>query len=71
MFRFRSNPVVNTRVVWSRMNRRNQHSTRKCTDLATWMLSILLIPLNLVERAGDIPRPVRSASGAATKIVTK
>jgi hypothetical protein len=71
MFRLRSSPVVNTSVVWMRMNTRNQHSTRKWSDRATWMLSGLLILSNRVERAGDIPRPVISASGAATNTVTK
>ena len=58
-------------MVWMRMNTRNQHSTRKCSDRATWMLSGLLIRLNRVESAGDIPRPVIRASGAATKTVMK
>ena len=35
------------------------------------MLSTLLTALKRVESAGDIPRPVISASGAAMKIVTK
>lgn len=71
MFRFRSSPIVNTSVVWMRMNTRNQQSTRKCRDRATWMLNGLLIRLNRVESAGDIPSPVISASGAATNTVTK
>ena len=62
---------MNTSVVWMRMNTRNQHSTRKWSDRATWMLSGLLTRLNRVERAGDIPSPVISASGAAMKTVTK
>ena len=53
------------------MNTRNQTSTRKCSDRAVWMLSTLLTRLKRVESAGDMPSPVTSASGAATKIVTK
>jgi hypothetical protein len=38
---------------------------------AVWMLNVLLIRLNRIESAGDMPRPVIRASGAATKTVTK
>ncbi len=40
-------------------------------DRAVWMLRSLLIRLKRVDRAGDMPSPVMSASGAATKSVTK
>ena len=53
------------------MNSRNQHSTRKCSDRATWMLNTELIHRNRVDSAGDMPSPVISASGAATKTVMK
>ena len=53
------------------MNNRNQTSTRKCSDRAVWMLSTVLIRLNRVDSAGDMPSPVMSASGAATKTVMK
>ena len=53
------------------MKNRNQTSTRKCSERAVWMLSNLLIRLKRVESAGDMPSPVISASGAATKTVTK
>ena len=53
------------------MKTRNQTSTRKCRDRAVWMLSTRLIRLKRVDSAGDMPSPVMSASGAATKIVTK
>ena len=66
-----SSPVVNTSVTWITMKTRNQTSTRKCSDRAVWMLSTLLIRLKRVDSAGDMPSPVISASGAATKTVTK
>ena len=69
--RLTSSPVVNTNVTWITMNTRNQTSTRKCSERAVWMLNILLIRLKRVDSAGDIPRPVMSASGAATKTVMK
>ena len=53
------------------MNSRNQASTRKCSERAVWMLSTRLMRLNRVDSAGDMPRPVMSASGAATKTVMK
>src|SRR5664280_51767 len=53
--RLRSSPVVNTRVTWITMNSRNQTRTRKCSERAAWMLSTLLIRLNRVDNAGDIP----------------
>jgi len=62
---------VNTKVTWSTMKTRNQASTRKCSERAVWMLKILLIRLKRVESAGDMPSPVMSASGAATKTVMK
>src|SRR3954454_3906732 len=71
MFTFRSSPVVKTNAVCMRMNNRNQHKTRKCSDRATWILSSLLSRRKLVESAGDMPRPVSIAAGAAMKIVTK
>ena len=69
--RLLSSPVVNTSVTCITMNTRNQTSTRKCRDRAVWMLSTLLIRLKRVDSAGDMPSPVMSASGAATKIVMK
>ncbi len=62
---------MNTEVTWMTMKNRNQHSTRKCSERAVWMLNNLLTRLNRVESAGDIPSPVIKASGAATKTVTK
>ncbi len=53
------------------MKTRNQTSTRKCSERAVWMLKILLIRLKRVDSAGDMPSPVMSASGAATKTVMK
>ena len=53
------------------MNSTNQTNTRKCSERAVWMLSSLLIRLKRVDSAGDMPSPVMSASGAATKIVMK
>ncbi len=69
--RFFSSPVVNTSVTWITMKNRNQHSTRKCIERAAWMLRTLLTRRNRVDSAGDMPRPVTSASGAAMKIVMK
>jgi len=57
--------------MWITMNSRNQISTRKCKERATWMLKTLLIHRNFVDSAGDIPRPVMKAIGAATKTVMK
>ena len=53
------------------MKTRNQTSTRKCSERAVWMLKIVLTRLKRVDSAGDMPRPVISASGAATKTVMK
>ena len=53
------------------MNTTNQHRTAKWNDRATWMLNTELIRRNRVDSAGDIPRPVMRASGAAMKTVTK
>ena len=53
------------------MKTRNQTSTRKCSERAVWMLRIVLTRLKRVELAGDIPKPVIEASGAATKMVMK
>jgi hypothetical protein len=53
------------------MKTRNQHSTRKCSERATWIDSTLLTRLNRVDKAGDMPSPVSSASGAATNTVRK
>ena len=69
--RLRSSPVVNTSVTWITMKSRNQTSTRKCSERAVWMLSTVLIRLKRVDSAGDMPRPVMRASGAATKTVMK
>ena len=63
--------MVSTRVTCITMKNRNQQSTRKCSDRATWMLKTELTFRKRVDRAGDIPNPVISASGAATKTVTK
>ncbi len=62
---------MNTSATWMTMNTRNQTSTRKCSERAVWMLSTLLIRLNRVDSAGDMPSPVMKASGAAMKIVMK
>ena len=62
---------MNTNVTCITMKTRNQTSTRKCSERAVWMLNSLLIRLKRVDSAGDMPRPVISASGAATKTVTK
>jgi hypothetical protein len=64
-------PVVSTNVTCIQMNSRNQHITRKCSDLATWMLSGVLTNRSLVESAGESPRPVIRAPGAAIKTVKK
>jgi hypothetical protein len=69
--RLTSRPVVNTIAVWTTMKTRNQTSTRKCSERAVWMLNGLLIRLNRVDSAGDMPRPVTRASGAATNTVMK
>ena len=69
--RLASRPVVNTNVTCITMNSRNHTSTRKCSDRAVWMLNTLLTRLNRVDSAGDMPSPVISASGAATKTVMK
>ena len=53
------------------MKNKNQIRTRKCSDRATWMDSTRLTGLIRVDRAGDIPSPVISASGAATNTVMK
>ena len=63
--------MVNTNVTCITMKTRNQTSTRKCSERAVWMLRTLLTRLKRVDSAGDIPRPVMSASGAATKTVMK
>ena len=60
---------MNTSATWLTMNTRNQIITRKCSDRAVWMLSTRLMRVNRVDRAGDMPRPVRTASGAATNTV--
>ena len=62
---------MNTSATWITMNNRNQTSTRKCRERAVWMLSTLLIRLNRVDSAGDMPSPVMNASGAAMKTVMK
>ncbi len=62
---------MNTSVTWITMKSKNQTSTRKCSERAVWMLSILLIRLKRVDSAGDMPSPVIRASGAATKTVMK
>ncbi len=62
---------MNTIATCITMNTRNQPSTMKCRERAVWMLSTLLIRLKRVDSAGDMPRPVISASGAATKTVMK
>src|SRR5665213_4070102 len=54
-----------------RMKKRMHARTKKCSDRAVWMLKTVLILLKRVESAGDIPKPVISASGAATKTVMK
>lgn len=53
------------------MKIKNQTNTRKWRDRAVWMLSTRLSRLNRVDSAGDIPSPVMSAAGAATKMVMK
>ena len=62
---------MNTKVTCITMKTRNQTSTRKCSERAVWMLKTVLIRLKRVDSAGDMPRPVMSASGAATKTVMK
>ena len=69
--RLTSRPVVNTKKTWITMKIRNQTSTRKCSERAVWMLKIVLTRRKRVDNAGDIPRPVIRASGAATKTVMK
>jgi hypothetical protein len=54
---------MNTRDTWTAMKSRNETSTRKCSDRAVWLLGFRLIGLNRVDIAGDMPRPVMSASG--------
>jgi len=53
------------------MKTRNQTSTRKCSERAVWMLSTLLTRVKRVDKAGDMPSPVSTASGAATNTVTQ
>ena len=53
------------------MKNRNHTNTRKCSERASWMLNRLLIGLNRVDSAGDMPSPVINASGAAMKMVMK
>jgi len=43
----------------------------KVQGAAVWMLKTLLMALKRVDSAGDIPRPVIRASGAARKTVVK
>jgi hypothetical protein len=64
-------PVLNTKVTCITMNIKNQASTKKWRERATWMLKIRLTRLKRVDRAGDMPSPVINARGAATKTVTK
>src|SRR5689334_4915534 len=70
-FRLRRRPVAKTNVTCMTMKNRNQHRTRKCSDRAVWIDSRLLTRLKRVESAGDMPRPVISASGAAMNTVRK
>ena len=70
-FKLTSSPVVNTMVTWMTMKIRNQASTRKCSERAVWMLKIVLTRRKRVDRAGDMPRPVIRASGAAMNTVMK
>lgn len=70
-FRLFSSPVMNTSATCMTMNSRNHTSTKKCNERATWMLSTLLTRVNRVDKAGDIPSPVSSASGAAMNTVKK
>jgi hypothetical protein len=69
--RLTSRPVLTTRVTWITMKTRNQQSTRKCSERAVWMLKIVLTRVKRADSAGDMPRPVMRASGAATKTVMK
>ena len=62
---------MNTNVTWITMNTKNHTNTRKCSERAVWMLKILLTRLKRVDSAGDMPRPVISASGAAMNTVMK
>jgi len=62
---------VATKVTCRTMNSTNHTSTRKCSDRAVWMLRTFEKRRKRVDSAGDIPRPVSRASGAATKTVTK
>ena len=64
-------PVVITRVTCTTMNMTNQQSTKKCSERATWMLNTELILRKRVDSAGDMPRPVTRARGAAMKTVMK
>ncbi len=60
---------MNTKKTWITMKAENYASTRKCSERAVWMLKIVLTRPKRVETAGDIPRPVIRAIGAATKTV--
>jgi hypothetical protein len=69
--RLERRPVVNTKAMCVTMKNRNQMNTMKWSDRAVWMLKRRLIRLNRVDNAGDMPSPVRSAAGAAMKMVKK
>jgi hypothetical protein len=69
--RLTSRPVLTTRVTWITMKSRNQQGTRKCSERAVWMLKIVLTRVKRADSAGDMPRTVMRASGAATKTVMK
>jgi hypothetical protein len=63
--------VVKTRVTWIVMKNKNHTITRKCRERATWMDRTRLTGLIRVDNAGDMPRPVSRARGAATNTVMK
>jgi hypothetical protein len=53
------------------MKKMKYSKTRKCNERACWMLNRLLITVRRIDSAGDIPRPVITAAGAAMKTVVK
>ncbi len=53
------------------MKNRKYTSTTKCSERACWMLRRLLSQWTRCDSAGDIPRPVINAAGAAMKTVVK
>ena len=71
MFRLTRAPVINTKVTWTRMKRRNHHIARKWIDRARCRFNILPNQPSRFEIAGPCMKPVRMDVGAATNMVMK